>query len=110
MLQDAIWADGARLESDAAYKDTAIKFVAASLQGWAFCRDNVDDCAALVTEKGSQLGLTHQTWQMNEINKLIWPAAKRSATSWKLPRSRPKPPAWPRAGFWPPCRTKSARR
>ena len=75
MLQDAIWADGARLESDAAYKDTAIKFVAASLQGWAFCRDNVDDCAALVTEKGSQLGLTHQTWQMNEINKLIWPAA-----------------------------------
>ncbi|HNJ97834.1 MAG TPA: ABC transporter substrate-binding protein [Ilumatobacteraceae bacterium] len=74
MLQDAIWADGSRL-SDAAYKDTAIKFVAASLQGWAYCRDNVDECANLVTAKGSQLGLTHQTWQMNEINKLIWPAA-----------------------------------
>ncbi len=74
MLQDAIWADGARLADDAAYKDTAIKFVAASLQGWAFCRDNVDECASLVTSKGSQLGLTHQTWQMNEINKLIWPA------------------------------------
>ena len=74
MLQDAIWADGSRM-SDAGYKDTAIKFVAASLQGWAFCRDNVDECASLVTAKGSQLGLTHQTWQMNEINKLIWPAA-----------------------------------
>ena len=75
MLQDAIWADGARLESDAAYKDTAIKFVAASLQGWAYCRDNVTACAELVTTKGSQLGLTHQTWLMNEVNKLIWPAA-----------------------------------
>ena len=73
MLQDAIWADGTRL-ADAAYKDTATKFVAASLQGWAYCRDNVEECAQLVTEKGSQLGLTHQTWQMNEINKLIWPA------------------------------------
>ena len=73
MLQDAIWADGARL-SDAAYNDTAVKFVAASLQGWAFCRDNVEECAQLVTDQGSQLGLTHQTWQMNEVNKLIWPA------------------------------------
>ena len=24
--------------------------------------------------KGSTLGATHQLWQMNEINKLIWPA------------------------------------
>jgi len=74
MLQDAIWADGSRL-SDEGYRDTATKFVAASLQGWAYCRDNVAECAELVTAKGSQLGLGHQTWQMNEINKLIWPAA-----------------------------------
>ena len=74
MLQDAIWADGARL-SDPAYNDTAVKFVAASLQGWAYCRDNADACAQLVTDKNSILGLTHQKWQMNEINKLIWPAA-----------------------------------
>jgi len=73
MLQDAIWADGTRL-SDEAYNATAISFVAASLQGWAYCRDNVEACATLVTEQGSALGLTHQTWQMNEINKLIWPA------------------------------------
>jgi NitT/TauT family transport system substrate-binding protein len=74
MLQDAIWADGSRL-SDPAYTDTAVKFVAASLQGWAYCRDNGDACAELVTAKNSILGLTHQKWQMNEINKLIWPAS-----------------------------------
>jgi NitT/TauT family transport system substrate-binding protein len=73
MLQDAIWADGTRL-SDPAYNDMAVKFVAASLQGWAYCRDNADACAQLVTNKNSILGLTHQKWQMNEINKLIWPA------------------------------------
>ena len=55
MLQDAIWADGARL-SDPAYNDTAVTFVAASLQGWAYCRDNADACAQLVTDKNSILG------------------------------------------------------
>ena len=25
--------------------------------------------------KGSKLGASHQLWQMNEINKLIWPSA-----------------------------------
>jgi len=74
MLQDAIWADGSRL-SDPEYNDTAVKFVAASLQGWAYCRDNVEECAGIVVDKGaSTLGATHQVWQMNEINKLIWPA------------------------------------
>lgn len=74
MLQDAIWADGKRL-SDATYVDTATKFVAASLQGWAFCRDNVSACRDIVVSKGSKLGASHQLWQMNEVNKLIWPAA-----------------------------------
>ncbi|MGD9700803.1 MAG: ABC transporter substrate-binding protein [Acidimicrobiia bacterium] len=75
MLQDAIWADGAKLESDAAYKETAVKFVAASLEGWAYCRDNAQECSDIVVSKGSKLGASHQLWQMNEINKLIWPAA-----------------------------------
>ena len=74
MLQDAIWASGDRL-SDAAYRNTAVKFVAASLQGWAYCRDNVQGCADIVVSKGSMLGASHQLWQMNEVNKLIWPAA-----------------------------------
>jgi NitT/TauT family transport system substrate-binding protein len=74
MLQDAIWADAAKLESDAAYRETAVNFVAASIEGWAYCRDNPESCRDIVVGAGSQLGNSHQLWQMNEINKLIWPA------------------------------------
>ncbi|MFM7535279.1 MAG: ABC transporter substrate-binding protein [Acidimicrobiales bacterium] len=74
MLQDAIWANTDKLDKDSAYKDTATKFVAASLQGWAYCRDNAQECADIVVKKGSKLGASHQLWQMNEINKLIWPS------------------------------------
>ncbi|MGA9162455.1 MAG: ABC transporter substrate-binding protein [Actinomycetota bacterium] len=74
MLQDAIWADGERLGSDDAYRDIAVRFVTASLQGWAYCRDNVQACTDLVVAQGSKLGASHQLWQMNEINQLIWPA------------------------------------
>jgi len=74
MLQDAIWASGERLASDEAYKDVATRFVAASLQGWAYCRDNAQACADIVVARGSKLGASHQLWQMNEVNKLIWPA------------------------------------
>ncbi|MEY4338446.1 MAG: hypothetical protein RLZ14_296, partial [Actinomycetota bacterium] len=73
MLQDAIWADEAKL-SDPAYCGEAVAFVKGSLQGWAFCRDNVEKCRDIVVAKGSKLGATHQLWQMNEVNKLIWPA------------------------------------
>jgi NitT/TauT family transport system substrate-binding protein len=73
MLQDAIWADGHRL-FDTNYNATAVKFVAASLMGWAFCRDDAQACTDIVVAKGSKLGATHQLWQMNEVNKLIWPA------------------------------------
>ena len=74
MLQDAIWADGDRLESDDAYRDIAVRFVTASLQGWAYCRDNPEACRDIIVAEGSQLGNSHQLWQMNETNKLIWPA------------------------------------
>ena len=76
MLQDAIWADQSRLEEDPEYKDTAIRFVAASLEGWAFCKDNVEQCADITTAAGSTLGTSHQLWMMNEVNKLIWPSAE----------------------------------
>jgi NitT/TauT family transport system substrate-binding protein len=74
MLQDAIWADEAKL-ADPAYCGEAIAFVKASLQGWAFCRDNPEGCRDIVVGKGSKLGATHQLWQMNEVNKLIWPSS-----------------------------------
>jgi NitT/TauT family transport system substrate-binding protein len=74
MLQDAIWANSQKLSSDKAYQDTTVKFIEASLKGWAFCRDNVEKCRDIVVAKGSKLGASHQLWQMNEVNKLIWPA------------------------------------
>jgi NitT/TauT family transport system substrate-binding protein len=74
MLQDAIWADGARLADDDAYVSIATRFVAASIEGWAFCRDSPEECRDIVVAAGSQLGDSHQLWQMNEINKLIWPS------------------------------------
>lgn len=73
MLQDAIWANTDKLK-DAAYQDQTVKFIKASIQGWVFCRDNADKCVDIVVSKGSKLGKSHQTWQMNEINKLIWPS------------------------------------
>ncbi len=74
MLQDAIWADAARLESDADYKDQATRFVAASMEGWTYCRDNAAECRDIVVAAGSTLGASHQLWQTNEVNKLIWPS------------------------------------
>jgi len=74
MLQDSIWADGGRLADDPAYADIATRLLAASIEGWAWVRDNPQDAADLVVAAGSQLGASHQLWQINEVNKLIWPA------------------------------------
>jgi NitT/TauT family transport system substrate-binding protein len=74
MLQDAIWANTEKLDSDKNYQNTTVKFIEASLKGWAYCRDNAENCRDIVVAKGSKLGASHQLWQMNEVNKLIWPA------------------------------------
>ena len=74
MLQDALWADADRLDDDAAYRETAVKFVEASLRGWIHCRDNPEECVQIVLDNASTLGQSHQTWQLNEINALIWPS------------------------------------
>ncbi|MEE2768667.1 MAG: ABC transporter substrate-binding protein [Actinomycetota bacterium] len=73
MLQDAIWASGTRL-ADPGYRDITTRFVAASLEGWVHCRDNFENCVDVVLNNGSALGASHQAWQMNEINNLIWPS------------------------------------
>ena len=74
MLQDALWADADRLDDDAAYRETAVKFVEASLRGWIHCRDNPEECVQIVLDNASTLGQSHQTWQLNEINALVWPS------------------------------------
>lgn len=73
MLQDHIFtnADWLAEEGNA---ELAVAFLKASFRGWAYCRDNVEACVEIVLENGSTLGESHQTWQLNEINKLIWPS------------------------------------
>jgi NitT/TauT family transport system substrate-binding protein len=78
MLQDAIWADTERLESDPAYADAAVRFLKAVIKGWVFARDNPEEAAtitydaAINAEAAFPVGPAHQLWQMNEVNKLIW--------------------------------------
>jgi len=74
MLQDAIWANTEKLSSDAAYQATTVKFIKASLEGWIYARDNPEAARDAVVAAGSQLGNSHQLWQTNEVNKLIWPS------------------------------------
>lgn len=73
MLEDLIFANAGWLAGEG-NEETAIKFLRASFQGWIACRDNPADCVGYVLEAGPTLGAGHQTWQMNEINKLIWPS------------------------------------
>ena len=73
MLQDAVWANSERL-SDPAYEETTVRFLKASLRGWAFARDEPERARDIVVAGGSTLGASHQLWQVNEVNKLVWPA------------------------------------
>jgi NitT/TauT family transport system substrate-binding protein len=73
MLQDAVWANTDKL-ADPAYQDQTVKFLTGTIQGWAYCRDNAEECRDMVVARGSKLGASHQLWQMNEVNKLVWPA------------------------------------
>jgi len=74
MLEDGIFSTGSWLKSPA-NQATAIKFIGASLAGWIWCRDHVAQCVNFTLKAGPTLPKGHQTWQMNEINKLIWPNA-----------------------------------
>jgi NitT/TauT family transport system substrate-binding protein len=73
MLQDALFARAAWL-AEAGNEDIAKAFLKASFQGWAYCRENPDDCIQSTVDAGSQLPAGHQRWMMNEINPLIWPS------------------------------------
>ncbi|MGA8846517.1 MAG: ABC transporter substrate-binding protein [Nocardioides sp.] len=74
MLQDALWADTERLESDEEYAETTVAFLKAVIQGWAYARDNVETAADITVAAGSSWGPSHELWMANETNKLIWPA------------------------------------
>ncbi len=74
MLQDALWANTERLSSDPAYADTATKLIKGAIRGWADVMADPEGAASIVTAAGSTLGVSHQLWMTNEVNKLIWPS------------------------------------
>ncbi len=73
MLQDGIFVSEDWLAKPG-NADIAVKFLKATFKGWAYCRDNANACVDVVLKSGSTLGKSHQAWQMNEINALIWPS------------------------------------
>lgn len=74
MLQDAIWANTERLESDPEYQEIAVKLIKGAILGWIDAREDPQAAADAVTAAGSTLGTSHQLWMANEVNKLIWPS------------------------------------
>ena len=70
MLEDGLFAKRGWLN---AHRDAAVRFVAATDRGWIYCERHVTACASIVLRYGPRLHRNHQRWQMNEINKLIWP-------------------------------------
>ena len=73
MLQDHVFVNADWLAEEG-NEDIAVSFLKASFRGWIHCRDNPDECVEIVLDNGSTLGESHQTWQLNEISKLIWPS------------------------------------
>jgi NitT/TauT family transport system substrate-binding protein len=71
-LEDGVFVRGDWIQ-DEKNQDVATRFLKASFKGWVFCRDNPDECLQIVLDNGPTLGEGHQHWQINEINKLIWP-------------------------------------
>src|SRR5206468_1701324 len=73
MLEDGVFTTESWIK-DKKNQDTAKKFLAASFKGWIYCRTHLKDCVKIVLSHGPTLLKGHQTWQMNEINALIWPS------------------------------------
>ena len=71
MLQDSLWVSEDYAASEG---ETIEAFLRGTAKGWIFCRDNADACLEHVLAAGPTLGASHQAWQLNEVNALIWPS------------------------------------
>ncbi|MBV8259181.1 MAG: ABC transporter substrate-binding protein [Actinobacteria bacterium] len=74
MLEDGLFSTASWLSSKA-NQAIAEKVIGATLAGWIYCRDHAAACVGFTLKAGPTLPKGHQTWMMNEINKLIWPNA-----------------------------------
>jgi len=73
MLEDGIFTTESWINNPQ-HQAIAKKFLAASFKGWIYCRDHYKACVNTVLSHGPTLLRGHQTWQMNEINALVWPS------------------------------------
>jgi NitT/TauT family transport system substrate-binding protein len=73
MLQDSLWAREEWL-SDARNRESAVRFLRASFRGWIYCREHLDESVEIALRAAPTQGRGHMTWQLNEVNKLIWPS------------------------------------
>ena len=72
MLQDGIFVRGGWI-AQKKNQALAVRFLEATFKGWIYCRDHYKECVNIVVKQGTALPKGHQTWQMNEINALVWP-------------------------------------
>ena len=71
----AIWAHASALTTDDAKIAAAASLVALA-EGLAFCRDSIEDCAALLLGIGtSDQDQETLVWSVNALNNQLWPAA-----------------------------------
>jgi NitT/TauT family transport system substrate-binding protein len=73
MLEDNLFSTAQYLSS-AAHRAIAEKVIGATLAGWIYCRDHVQQCVDFTLKAGPTLPRGHQLWMMNQINQLIWPS------------------------------------
>ena len=73
LMEDGLYAMEDKLK-DPAFKEKMVKFVKASMQGWAYAKDNPDEAAGIVMDNGGQ-DENHQKRMMGEVAKLLGDAS-----------------------------------
>ncbi len=72
LLEDGLYVLEDKL-ADPAFKEKMVKFVRASMKGWAYAKDNPEEAAGIVLDNdttGAQT-MEHQVYMMGEVAKLL---------------------------------------
>lgn len=72
LLEDGLYVLDASLK-DAAFKDKLVRFVRASMKGWAYAKDHPEEAADIVIENDTTGAQTkdHQLYMIKEVSKLL---------------------------------------
>ena len=73
LMEDGLYALEDKLK-DPAFKEKMVKFVRASMKGWAYAKDHTDEAAEIVMDNGGQ-DENHQKRMMGEVAKLLGDAS-----------------------------------